>query len=195
MMDRESRNYGDEHLVSRAVVHGTVPVEGATVLSRESLVSVRGEMVKTRLRPAISTAVEQAAASLDHGGVRGLRVLLHAGMSACWPAVRSAPVKQVRAYEHAVRALRMRWESGAGCAEPDARDVFRELDREMAAFLELCAERSGVQWLEPVEAIAAYAVSVLQGTVLRWLADCDDETMLVVLDDLVSSLAGRAVEI
>lgn len=30
---------------------------------------------------------------------------------------------------------------------------------------------------------------------LRWLACCDDETTLVVLDDLVSGLTSRAVEI
>ncbi|UGT64170.1 TetR family transcriptional regulator [Nocardia asteroides] len=157
--------------------------------------SVRGEMVKTRLRPTISEAVEQAAASLDHGGMRGLRVLLHAGMSAYWPLVKGAPVKQVRAYEGTLQSLRLRWETGAGCL-PSAgtAGIFAEMDRQAVAFLELCAERSGMKWLEPVEAVAAYAVSVLHGTVLRWLSDCDDETMLVVLDDLVSSLAARAVE-
>lgn len=151
--------------------------------------------MKTRLRPTISEAVEQAAASLDHGGVRGLRVLLHAGMSAYWPLVKAAPAKQVRAYEETLRALRLRWEAGSACLPgSSAAEAFAEMDRQMVAFLELCAERTGMQWLEPVEAVAAYAVSVLQGTVLRWLADCDDETMLVVLDDLVSSMAARAAE-
>ncbi|MFC8047784.1 TetR family transcriptional regulator [Nocardia sp. NPDC057353] len=157
--------------------------------------SVRGEMVKTRLRPTISEAVEQAAASLDHGGGRGLRMLLHAGMSAYWPLVKAAPVAQVQAYEETLRSLRVRWEAGSGCVGgSDPAAVFAEMDRQMVAFLELCAERTGMQWLEPVEAVAAYAVSVLHGTVLRWLADCNDETMLVVLDDLVSSLAARAAE-
>ncbi len=151
--------------------------------------------MKTRLRPPISEAVEQAVASLDHGGVRGLRVLLHAGISVYWPMVKGSPVEHVRAYESTLQSLRLRWENGVGCVPVGgAAGLFAEMDRQMVAFLELCAERSGMQWLEPVDAVAAYAVSVLHGTVLRWLADCDDETMLVVLDDLVSSLAARAVE-
>ncbi|ASF11906.1 MULTISPECIES: hypothetical protein [Nocardia] len=158
--------------------------------------SVRGDIAEVRLRPTICEAVEKAAASLDHSGVRALRVLLHAGVSAYWPLVKAAPCKQVRAYEATVQTLRERWDTQTDClADPAATAVYREMDTEVAAFLQLCADRSGAQWLEPVEAIAAYAVSVLQGTVLRWLADCNDETMLVVLDDLVSSLATRAAEV
>jgi hypothetical protein len=152
--------------------------------------------VEGRLRPTICEAVEKAAASLDFGGVRALRVLLHAGVSAYWPLVKAAPTKQIRAYEETVQTLRQRWDLQNDClADPTASAVFRKMDTEVATFLDLCAARSGAQWLEPVEAIAAYAVSVLQGTVLRWLADCNDETTLVVLDDLVSSLATRATEV
>ncbi|WP_433200081.1 TetR family transcriptional regulator [Nocardia sp. CA-107356] len=158
--------------------------------------SVRGDIAAVRLRPTICEAVEKAAASLDFTGVRALRVLLHAGVSAYWPLVKAAPAKQARAYEATAHQLAERWESQTDCvADPKASALFREMDSEVATFLDLCANRSGAQWLEPVDAIAAYAVSVLQGTVLRWLADCNDETMLVVLDDLVSSLATRAVEV
>jgi hypothetical protein len=128
--------------------------------------------------------------------VRALRVLLHAGVSAYWPLIKATPNKQIRAYEATVHQLRERWDVQTDClADPTAAAVFREMDTEVAAFLELCADRSGAQWLEPVEAIAAYAVSVLHGTVLRWLADCNDETTLVVFDDLVSSLATRAAAV
>ncbi|RJO80008.1 TetR family transcriptional regulator [Nocardia panacis] len=178
--------------------------------------SASGEITETRLRPTICEAIERAAASLDITGVRALRVLLHAGVSAYWPLIKAAPDGQIRAYERIVNALRSRWAtrepvaaaaySAAGLsdtalAEPaptegnPAASVFREMDCEVADFLRLCADRSGAQWLEPVEAIASYTVSVLQGTVLRWLSDSDDETMLVVLDDLVSSLSTKAVEV
>ncbi|MEV0030768.1 TetR family transcriptional regulator [Nocardia sp. NPDC050793] len=158
--------------------------------------SARGEIVESRLRPTICEAVEKAAASLDLTGVRALRVLLHAGVSAYWPLVKAAPTKHIRAYEATLRTLRERWEPPSG-ATPDPSDnaVFREMDTEVANFLQLCADRSGVQWLEPVDDIAAYTVSVLQGTVLRWLADSNDETTLIVLDDLVSGLATRAAEV
>ncbi|WP_405178044.1 TetR family transcriptional regulator [Nocardia sp. NBC_01377] len=157
--------------------------------------SARGEIAEVRFRPAICEAVEKAAASLDFTGVRALRVLLHAGVSAYWPMVKAAPTKQVKAYEATVNALRERWDVPPDCApDPSARAMFRDMDAEVAWFLDLCAARSGTQWLEPVESIAAYAAAMLQGTVLRWLADCDDETALVVLDDLVSGLAGRATD-
>ncbi|MBP2189346.1 TetR family transcriptional regulator [Nocardia goodfellowii] len=157
--------------------------------------SARGETVESRVRPTICEAVEKAAASLDFTGVRALRVLLHAGVSAYWPLVKAAPGKQIRAYESTVQTLRRRWDVQPDCVpDPTTSARFQEMDSEVAVFLELCAQRSGTQWLEPVESIACYAVSVLHGTVLRWLADCNDETTLVVLDDLVSGLTTRAAD-
>lgn len=149
-----------------------------------------------RPRPAVAQAVEQAAAALDYTGTRALRVLLHAGVSAMWPSIKAAPDKHLRSYESAIAALRRRWGSRGECAADSvAAEMFRDLDAEAAAFLQLCAERSRTEWLEPVEAVAAYSVAVLQGTVLRWLADCDDETTLVVIDDLVSSLSTKAADL
>ncbi|MFC9893952.1 TetR family transcriptional regulator [Nocardia sp. NPDC127579] len=157
--------------------------------------SARGDIAESRVRPTICDAVEKAAASLDFTGVRALRVLLHAGVSAYWPLVKAAPAKQIRAYESTVQTLRQRWEVQTECVpEPATSARFREMDSEVSVFLELCAQRSGTQWLEPTESIACYVVSVLHGTVLRWLADCNDETTLVVLDDLVSGLTTRAAE-
>ncbi|MGW4329889.1 TetR family transcriptional regulator [Nocardia sp. NPDC004573] len=159
--------------------------------------SARGEVItEIRLRPAVTDAVEAAAATLDYKGLRALRVLLHAGVSAYWPLVKATPGKQIRSYEMTLEALRARWEVSSGCfPDPIATEFYREKDAEVTAFLKLCAERSGTQWLEPVEAIACNVVSIVQGTVLRWLADCNDETMLVVLDEMVSGLAAKAAEI
>lgn len=152
-------------------------------------------MTEARPRPTVADAVEQASAELDYSGTRALRVLLHAGVSAMWPVIKATPGLQVRTYETTIAALRRRWEGqGDRSADLSASALFRDQDVEVAAFLQLCAERSRTEWNEPLEAIAAYTVAVVQGTVLRWLADCDDETMLVVLDDLVSCLAMKAVD-
>ncbi|MBF6194984.1 TetR family transcriptional regulator [Nocardia implantans] len=158
--------------------------------------SARGEVItEIRLRPAVIEAVEAAAATLDYTGLRALRVLLHAGVSAYWPLVKATPEKQIRSYEMTLQALRARWAVKTDCfPDPIATDFYREKDAEVTAFLEMCAELSGTQWLEPVEAIACNVVSIVQGTVLRWLADCNDETMLVVLDEMVSALATKATE-
>ncbi|MBF6078704.1 TetR family transcriptional regulator [Nocardia beijingensis] len=159
--------------------------------------SARGEVItEIRLRPAVIEAVEAAAATLDYKGLRALRVLLHAGVSAYWPLVKATPEKQIRSYEMTLQALRARWAVKTDCfPDPIATDFYREKDAEVTAFLEMCAELSDTQWLEPVEAIACNVVSIVQGTVLRWLADCNDETMLVVLDEMVSGLAAKAAEL
>ncbi len=152
-------------------------------------------MTELRPRPALADAVERACAELDFSGTRALRVLLHAGVSALWPAIKATPERQVHIYETTITALRHRWGGRDECAvEQSAGALFRQQEAEVTAFLRLCAERSGTEWIEPVEAISAYAVAVMQGTILRWLADCDDETTLVVLDDLVSSLSTKAVD-
>ncbi|MET9485642.1 TetR family transcriptional regulator [Nocardia sp. NPDC006630] len=159
--------------------------------------SASGEIVQVGLRPAMAEAIEKAAASLDITGSRALRVLLHAGVSALWPMLKSSPERQIRAYESTLVILRRRWEGGGGVCVPDlqASAMFRGLDADVTEFLEMCSKRSGTQWLEPVDAIAAYLVAVIQGMVLRWLADCDDEISLVVLDDLVSYLSTKAVDL
>ncbi|MFE6919441.1 TetR family transcriptional regulator [Nocardia sp. NPDC057663] len=148
------------------------------------------------MRPAVCLAVEQAAAGCDATGIRALRMLLHAGMSAYWPLVKAAPDRRIAAYEATLQTLRLRWSStGETVGDPTAAALFRQMDDEAVAFLGLCAEHSGTQWLEPLDSVATYIVSVLYGTVLRWLADGNDETTLVVIDDLVSCLTLKAVEV
>lgn len=162
---------------------------------RESFLSTSGETIHVGVRPVMAESIEKAAASLDFSGTRALRVLLHAGVSALWPVIKATPDKQIRAYESTLAVLRRRWENEAACTpDPVASAMFRQLDSDVMSFLDLCAERSHTEWLEPTNSIAAYLVAVMQGMVLRWLADCDDETALVVLDDLVSSLSTKAVD-
>lgn len=157
--------------------------------------SVSRELTETSVRPAVCLAVEQAAAGCDATGIRALRMLLHAGMSAYWPLVKATPARQVEAYEATLQTLRQRWSpAGGSVGDPTAVALFHQLDDEAAAFLGLCAERSGTQWLEPLDSVATYMVSVLYGAVLRWLADGNDETTLVVIDDLVGCLTLKAVE-
>ncbi len=153
-------------------------------------------MIRTRPRPAVREAVDTACAAIDCTGTRALRILLHAGVSVLWPSIKATPERQVRTLEKTIAALRRRWDGRVDCvADPAVSALFRDLDAEVAAYLQLCAERSQTQWIEPVEAIAAYVVAVMHGTILRWLADCDDEATLVVLDDLVSTLTTKAVDL
>lgn len=156
---------------------------------------VRGEIAEVRIRSAVREAVDHADAVLDFAGLRALRVLLHAGVSAYWPLVKSAPVQQIHAYEKTVQTLCAHWDSQAGYVpDPVVSQRQRAQQRDVVEWLELCAARSGTHWIEPVESVAAYVITVVQGSVLRWLADCDDEAILVAFDDLVSNLVTRAIE-
>ncbi|MEV0332034.1 TetR family transcriptional regulator [Nocardia asteroides] len=157
--------------------------------------SASRELSETSLRPAVCQAVEEAAASSDATGVRALRVLLHAGLSAYWPLVKAAPDRQVAAYEAALQTLRQRWSPGGETiGDPTAATMFQRMDDEAISFLGLSARLSGTEWLEPLDSVATYMVSVIHGAVLRWLADGNDETTLVVIDDLVGCLTLKAVE-
>lgn len=152
-------------------------------------------MIRVRPRPTVQEAIETASAGIDCTGTRALRILLHAGVSVMWPAIKATPERQVRTLEATIAALRRRWET-CGDRPPDSSgsELFHDMDVEVAAYLHLCAEQSNTQWLEPLEAISAYVVAVMQGTVMRWLAEGDDEVTLVVFDDLVSTLTTKAVE-
>ncbi|WP_328387829.1 TetR family transcriptional regulator [Nocardia sp. NBC_00416] len=157
---------------------------------------VRGEIAEVRIRSAVREAVDHADAVLDIAGLRALRVLLHAGVSAYWPLVKATPVQQIHAYSKTVQTLCQHWDSRSEGYVPDpvvsARQ--RAQQRDVIEWLELCAARSGTRWIEPVESVASYVMMVVQGSVLRWLADCDDEVVLVAFDDLVSNLVTRAID-
>ncbi|MGW0181923.1 TetR family transcriptional regulator [Nocardia sp. NPDC003345] len=156
---------------------------------------VRGEIAEVRLRSAVREAVDHADAVSDCTGLRALRVLLHAGVSAYWPLVKARPVQQIHAYEKTVQTLCQHWDSRDDYVpDPVISQRQRAQQRDVVEWLELCAARSGTRWIEPVDSVAAYVITVVQGSVLRWLADCDDEAILVAFDDLVSNLVTRAID-
>lgn len=124
-----------------------------------------------------------------------MRVLLHAGASAYWQLIKARPVQQIHAYSKTVEILCRHWDSTADYVpDPVVSERQRAQQREVIDWLELCAGRSGTRWIEPVESVASYVMTVVQGSVLRWLADCDDEVVLVAFDDLVSNLVTRAID-
>ncbi|CAM2865833.1 TetR/AcrR family transcriptional regulator [Skermania piniformis] len=193
-----SRN-GIDAITDRAVAHAA----GTTVRDiyglfedRESLLAAVGDQIVFHLYGAMREAVIAAAGSLDVDGLRALRVLLHAGMSAIWPRIESTPAEQTLTYELTIHALRRRWTTAPAAQDADrvAREQYRMMDAEMIGFLNHCALLSKTIWLEPVEAIAVFALSLLQGMILRWLVDGNDETMITMLDDLVLAVSLKACQ-
>lgn len=161
---------------------------------REELLAAMGDLVVLHLSGAMREAVMYAASSLDVDGVRALRVLLHAGMSAVWSRIEATPSEQIVTYELTLRGLRRRCRASQADADEVGREQYRMMDEEAVTFLTACAALSHTMWLEPVESIATFALSLLQGMILRWLVDGNDETMITMLDDLVAVVAGKAAE-
>src|SRR5262249_43407698 len=151
--------------------HDSKPVEraragpNARVLSpREFALSASGEIVEIRPRRVVQEAIEAASAEGACCGVRQLRVLLHAGVTAVWSQVVAAPQDHLDIFDRTVTAVRSRW-SGDPDRARAINALLQDLDAEVAATLCLCAERSDTEWIEPVEAISSGVVALMQGTV------------------------------
>ncbi|MEE2033451.1 TetR/AcrR family transcriptional regulator [Rhodococcus chondri] len=161
--------------------------------SKEALVVAMAETVINQLSEAMHAAFDVPHDGPDPQGVRGLRQLLHAGLSAMWPAIESTAGRQVLTYEITAYSLRHR-AAGTTLGDDIALRQYRMMDEQARSFLERCAERSGTIWTEPVECLARISLALLDGLVLRWLVDRDSEAIVGELDDIAGIISARAAE-
>lgn len=161
--------------------------------SKEALVVAMAETVINQLSAAMHAAFEVPHDGPDPQGVRGLRQLLHAGLSAMWPSIEATAGRQILTYEITTYSLRHR-AAGTTFGQDIARQQYRTMDEQARSFLETCAERSGTEWTEPVESLSRISLALLDGLVLRWLVDRDSEAIVAELDDVAGMIAARAVE-
>jgi AcrR family transcriptional regulator len=161
--------------------------------SKEALVVAMAETVINQLSAAMHAAFEVPHDGPDPQGVRGLRQLLHAGLSAMWPSIEATAGRQILTYEITTYSLRHR-AAGTAFGQDIALQQYRTMDEQARSFLEACAERSGTVWTEPVESLSRISLALLDGLVLRWLVDRDSEAIVAELDDVAGMIAARAVE-
>lgn len=161
--------------------------------SKEALLAAMGESLILQLSESMRDAFGQVRYAPELAGLSGLRALLHIGLSGMWPIIEATPDRQLLTYEITAQALRNR-ALGSGRAGEIAGDQYRIMDREAAAFLEECARIANVTWSAPVEALARFALAMIDGLVLRWLVDRDSDAMVVAMDDLVQIMAAKAVD-
>lgn len=160
--------------------------------SKEALVAAMGEALVLQLSQALRYAFGQARTEEAQTGERGLRELLHSGISAMWPIIEATPDRQLLTYEITAYGLRQQ-AAGAALAGSIATKQYETMDAEAIEFLETSAAHVGMRWTEPVSHIARFALAVLDGIVLRWLVDRDGEAVLAELDDLVQMVTRKAV--
>ncbi|GAA4477601.1 hypothetical protein GCM10023094_20120 [Rhodococcus olei] len=181
------RAVAEEAGVSLGVVHYCFE-------SKEALVAAMGEALVLQLSQAMRYAFGQAHADEAQTGLRGLRELLHSGLSAMWPIIEATPNRQLLTYEITAYGLRQQ-AAGAELAGSIANKQYSTMDAEAVEFLERSAEHTGTRWAEPVPDLARFALAVIDGIVLRWLVDRDGEAVIASLDDLVQMVTGKAVEV
>ncbi|BCN53279.1 hypothetical protein RE9425_16690 [Prescottella equi] len=180
------RAVAEEAGVSLGVVHYCFE-------SKEALVAAMAESLVLQLSGGMREAFASVWDTQELSGLRDLREVLHTGLTGMWPLIEVTADRQLLTYEITAYALRHR-AAGAPLAGSVADEQYRVMDIEATVFLEESARRTGCTWTEPVEAIARFALAVIDGIVLRWLVDRDSAAILTELDDLVRIVGSKAVE-
>ncbi|MCS5734264.1 TetR/AcrR family transcriptional regulator [Herbiconiux daphne] len=115
-----------------------------------------------------------------------LETLLARGLVSYFDQVRADPLRERAMFE--LTQYAMRTPGMAGFAERQyAR--YREL---AAASLREAAERTGCDWRDPVDELAADLVALTDGITLAWLADRDDRRALATIAFAARALAAEA---
>lgn len=185
---------GVDALTVRAVAEEAAVPRGAVYYcfeSKEDLVIAMGEGLVVDVTAALYTAFDL---QLELSGVRGLRMLVHSGLTAIWPLVEQSTDRQLLSYEIKTYLLRHR-ALGSEAAAAIAAGQYRIRDTDTFEFLARCARTTDTRWLEPVESVAHFGMATVDGLILRWLVDRDDVAVITALDDLSGLIAGKAVEV
>lgn len=161
--------------------------------SKEELVVAMAEALIMQFSEDLHRAFDLPRRGDDPQGVRGLRELLYAGITAAWPAMEATAGLQILTYEITMYSLRHREADGA-LGGDIARRQYRLMDAEARAFLAACAERTGTMWTEPLASVSRIALALLDGIVLRWLVDRDSDAIVSELDDMAALVSSRAVD-
>ncbi|PTR30178.1 TetR family transcriptional regulator [Rhodococcus sp. OK519] len=180
------RAVAEEAGVSLGVVHYCFE-------SKEALITAMAESLVLQLSAGMREAFASVWDAQELNGLRDLREVLHTGLTGMWPLIEATADRQLLTYEITAYALRQR-AAGAPVAGSVADEQYRVMDIEATVFLEESARRTGCTWTEPVEAIARFALAVIDGIVLRWLVDRDSNAIVTELDDLVRIVGTKAVE-
>lgn len=161
--------------------------------SKEALVVAMTETVIDQLGEAMNAAFDVPREDSGPQGLDGLRDLLHAGLKAMWPALEATAGLQLLTYEITAYSLRHR-ALGAAASGDIAERQYGRMDEHAGRFLRMCAERTGTDWVEPIQSLSRLSLAFLDGIVLRWLVDRDSAAVVADLGELAGIIASRAAE-
>ncbi|MFC9835478.1 TetR/AcrR family transcriptional regulator [Rhodococcus sp. NPDC127530] len=158
---------------------------------KDTLLTHLGQTQILHVNDAMRSAFEQYTEPAGLTGIPALEDLLRAGIRGLWPIIESTPNHQLLTYEITAHALRQR-SAGNLSAGAIAQQQYRTMDAEAVAFLDLCATRAEVSWTTPIDQVARFVLTCMNGLVLRWLVDRDADAALTALDDLVQIITTKA---
>ncbi|WP_280783915.1 TetR/AcrR family transcriptional regulator [Rhodococcus opacus] len=160
--------------------------------SMDELVTTMGESLILELSESLQAGFGHIREVSELRGLPGLRQLLSVGIGGMWPIIRATPDRQLLTYEITAHSLRR------AATDPTTAAAVRQyqtMDDEAVRFLEVCAELTGVSWRTSAADVARFALAGLDGLVLRWLVDRDDDAIIAALDDLAEIITAKATEV
>ncbi len=192
-LSRAERLGIDELTVSGVAEEAEVPRRAVYYCfeSKEELVTAMGEGLVVDVTATLGSAFDDVR---ELSGTRGLRELVHSGLTAIWPLIEKTADRQLLSYEIKTYLLRHR-ALGSAEAAAIASGQYRIRDSESLAFFARCAEQTGTRWIEPIDSVARFGMATVDGLILRWLVDRDDVAVIAAFDDLSGIIAAKAVQI
>ena len=140
------------------------------------------ELLQELTTTVVSGMVAEARQVLHPGA--DLRDALRDGMRGLWTTAARRPDQQLVMYE--LTCLSLRDPALAGLGKWQYECYFQAA----AQFLEDLAAAAGTQWRLPIPVASRMFVTFIDGVILGWLADRNDEQALDALDGFVDQLAA-----
>ncbi len=170
---------GIANATTRAITDEAGMPRGTFHYCFESKDQLLGELVKSHVKDMVQAAVD------DWDDTRSLVENLTAGLNAFLSVGSAHPREQLISYDLALYALRSD-DPGAAATQ------YADYNRQSTEYLEFVAERAGIDWGTPIPVLARMFVTVIDGSMLHWLADGDLDTTREAIDAFAGALAGMA---
>ncbi len=173
-----------ERGIAGATTRAITAEAGMALASFHYAFSSRDELLSTLIAEAVES--ETSVLDVPTGVDAPLEDVLVAGLRAYLEGLKADPHRERAMLELTQHTVR----------DPDTRALaVRQYERyRMLArrSLEAAAERTGSEWLDPVDVLAAQLVALTDGLTLGWLVDEDDARAEATIRFAARSLAARA---
>ena len=155
--------------------------------SKDALMTELVKALSDELRESVESDPE--VIEWSGSGVESLESFIHLMLRAMWHNVEQTPDRQLLTYEVTTFSLR------AGDAPEKvriAREQYTFNDENVKVLLQQAVSATSTKWMAPVEQLSRLLLSMIDGLVLRWLVDEDNETAHRQLEMFAKVLASQA---